>query len=189
MAEAPPEPSPGVRLSPEHWRGCSFRALAVLLASLAHATGALAHASLVRAEPADGAMLARATLGPALTFNEPVSPLVMRLIGPNGELIAPTATAENSVVTVTPPRLRQGTHVLSWRVVSADGHPVGGSLMFSVGCASQRGRRRRRPSAIRRCAALLWAAKVVLYAGFFLGIGGAFFRAWFGAGERVAVAS
>ena len=113
-----------------------------------------------------------------LTFNEPVSPLVFRLIGPGGEVINPGVAAENATVTLTPPRLRQGTHVLSWRVISADGHPVGGSLLFSVGA----------PSAPPTAAALnasdmavrvaLWAAKVVIYIGLFVGIGGAFFRAW-----------
>src|SRR5262245_31956560 len=113
-----------------------------------------------------------------LNFNEPVSPLVMRLIGPSGEVITPAAAAENSVVTVTPPRLRQGTHVLSWRVVSADGHPVGGSLIFSVGTATQ-------PISAPQIAGnplvqtALWAAKLVIYAALFVGIGGAFFRAWF----------
>ena len=155
--------------------------LFVLLAGLAHASGALAHASLVRAEPADGAMLAEPPAVLKLVFNEPVSPLVMRLIGPSGEVIAPAAGAENSIVTLTPPRLRQGTHVLSWRVVSADGHPVGGSLIFSVGTATQpvTGPDNAGNLVVR---AALWAVKVVIYAGLFLGIGGAFFRSWFGAG-------
>jgi copper transport protein len=154
--------------------------LIVLLASLAHATGAFAHASLVRAEPSDGAMLSEPPAVLRLIFNEPVSPLVMRLIGPSGEVIAPAAAAENTVVTVTPPRLRQGTHVLSWRVVSGDGHPVGGSLIFSVGTATQPVTG---PEAVGNLAvrAALWAAKVIIYAGLFLGIGGAFFRSWFGA--------
>lgn len=154
--------------------------LVVLLATLVHASGAFAHASLVRAEPADGAMLAEPPAVLKLVFNEPVSPLVMRLIGPSGEVIAPEAAAENTVVTVTPPRLRQGTHVLSWRVVSGDGHPVGGSLIFSVGTATQPVTG---PEAIGNpvVRAALWAAKVVIYAGLFLGIGGAFFGAWFGA--------
>lgn len=129
----------------------------------------------MRAEPADGAMLAESPRALTLTFNEPVSPLVMRLIGPSGEVIAPPAVAENSVVTVTPPRLRQGTHVLSWRVVSADGHPVGGSFMFTVGAPTEPAAVGTGDPAVRSS---LWAAKIALYAGLFLGIGGVFFRAW-----------
>src|SRR5262245_27092959 len=93
----------------------------------------LAHASLVRAEPADGALVNEPPVALRLTFNEPVTPLVMRLIAPDGSTTTVPATAENATVTVKPATLRRGTHALSWRVISADGHPVGGSLIFSVG--------------------------------------------------------
>jgi hypothetical protein len=78
------------------------------------------------AEPADGAVVTQPPASLKLTFNEPVSPLVMRIIGPDGEVIAPTdVTAENTIVTIIPPRLRQGTHVLSWRVISANSRSTG----------------------------------------------------------------
>jgi copper transport protein len=152
--------------------------LVALLLMLAQAPEACAHASLVRAEPADGAVLAQPPATLQLTFNETVSPLVLRLIGPGGEVISPAVKAENTTVTLMPPRLRQGSYVLSWRVISADGHPVGGSLLFSVGMPSAP------PAAAAAGAggpfvrAALWAAKVVIYGALFVGIGGAFFRAW-----------
>src|SRR3954468_18032481 len=150
-----------------------------LLIALALASEAYAHASLVKASPADGAVVPVAPAVLSLTFNEPVSPLVIRLIGPDGASIEPGAVvAENETVTVTAPALLQrGTYVLSWRVISSDGHPVGGSLLFSIGAPSaqpaaeaDRGERGVRPA--------VWAAKVVLYAALFVGIGGAFFCAW-----------
>jgi copper transport protein len=150
----------------------------VLLALLAPHRQACAHASLVKAEPADGAVIVQAPPALKLTFNEPVAPLVMRLIGPGGEPIAlGDVTAENTTVTIAaPPALQRGTHVLSWRVISADGHPVAGALIFSIGAPSAR------PASDvvgdRSVRAALWAAKVVIYAGLFIGIGGAFFRAW-----------
>ena len=107
-----------------------------LLTALVQASAAFAHASLVRAEPADGALVAEPPAALRLTFNEPVTPLVIRLIAPDGTTTTPEATTENTTVTVKPGPLRRGTHVLSWRVISADGHPVGGSLVFSVGEAS-----------------------------------------------------
>ena len=61
-----------------------FVRLLVLLGSLAFAPAAFAHASLVKAEPADGAMMADAPAALRLNFNEPVTPLVIRLIGPSG---------------------------------------------------------------------------------------------------------
>jgi copper transport protein len=153
-----------------------------LLVGLVHAPEASAHASLVRARPADGAVIAQAPSELRLTFNEPVSPLVLRLIGPDGEVIAlGEAIVESTTVTVAAPReWQRGTHVLSWRVVSADGHPVGGTLMFSIGA----------PSATRSAGthadptvrAALWTAKVIVYSGLFIGVGGSFFRAWIGGG-------
>src|SRR5262245_22738229 len=101
--------------------------------ALTPSSAALAHASLVRSEPADGAIVTEPPAMLRLTFNEPVTPLVMRIVMPDGTSATPQAVAENAVVVVTPSPLRRGTHVLSWRVISADGHPVGGSLIFSVG--------------------------------------------------------
>src|SRR2546430_9738724 len=98
----------------------------IMLAVVVQATAAWAHASLVRTEPADGATLAERPATLNLIFNEPVSPLIMRLINPNGEGTTAEAKAENVTVTVRPGELGRGTHILSWRVVSADVHPLGG---------------------------------------------------------------
>ncbi len=151
-----------------------------LVIALAHAGEACAHASLVKASPADGAVVPVAPQALSLTFNEPVSPLVIRLIGPDGASIAPrTVVGENNTVTVTAPaNLQRGTHLLSWRVISADGHPVGGSLMFSIGAPSAQPAANADSRAEHGVRAVLWAVKVVLYVGLFAGIGGAFFCAW-----------
>src|SRR5262245_58443387 len=163
-----------------------FAFIAVLLITWLSSSAAFAHASLVRAEPADGAMLADTPQALRLTFNEPVSVLVMRLIGPSGEVVAPTAVAENNVVTITPPQLRGGSHVLSWRVVSADGHPVGGSFVFSIGAASGTSVA---ASSNTVAHAALWAAKLAVYVAMVLGIGGAFFAIWAGTAGRTEAKS
>jgi copper transport protein len=159
------------------------RPLALILAlliALAHASDAGAHASLVRADPADGAVLPLPPAGLTLTFNEPVSPLLMRLIGPDGKAITlRDVVSENATVTISaPPMPERGTHVLSWRVISADGHPVGGAVMFSIGAPSARpddAADRQTDASVRT---LLWAMKLILYVGLFVGVGGAFFQAW-----------
>ncbi len=89
------------------------------MAGLAHA-----HATLVSSEPAADAVLAAAPARLILTFNEPVSPLVMRLAAPSGTSTTLEATADHgaSLAVALPPGLGTGTHVLSWRVVSLDGH-------------------------------------------------------------------
>ena len=152
--------------------------LIVLLTALVQTSAAFAHASLVRAEPADGALVAEPPAALRLTFNEPVTPLVMRLIAPDGTSTTVAATAENTTVTVKPPALRRGTHVLSWRVISADGHPVGGSLLFSVGEATAAPVPGALPAGDPVVRGALWAAKVVIYLALLIGIGGAFARKW-----------
>ena len=151
-------------------------ALIILAAPLAP-RGAWAHAALVASEPVPGAVLQTAPRSIALTFSEPVAPLVFRLMGPDGN------PSEVSQVQPDGPRLSvplpaglaRGTHLLSWRVVSEDGHPIGGTLVFSVGVASGgvgAGVSQDRAPIV---SAMLWLARIGLYSGLFLGIGGVFF--------------
>jgi copper transport protein len=130
----------------------------------------------VGSEPPDGATLTDPPAALKLNFNEPVSPLVVRLVGPAGEAVTAAVKAENSTLTILPPPLGRGTHVLSWRVISADGHPVGGALLFSIGA----------PTTSRELGALdsdpavkaaIWAARLLIYLGLFVGVGGASFVA------------
>ncbi len=153
--------------------------LVVILVVFGHVPAALAHASLLAAAPSDGAVLGEPPQMLGLVFNEPVSPLVMRLIGPSGEVIVPAVKSDNESVVLTPPRpLRQGSYVVSWRVISADGHPVGGAYVFSVGAPSGEpvaGISSPGDAAVRAC---LWAARVLISIGLFIGVGGVFFRTW-----------
>src|SRR5438445_530681 len=88
--------------------------LIALLIALAPASEACAHASLGKAAPADGAVMPVPPATLALTFNEPVSPLVVRLIGPDGAALAPIAvTAQDPTITISPTTdLRRSTHML-----------------------------------------------------------------------------
>ncbi|WP_292382596.1 copper resistance protein CopC, partial [Mesorhizobium sp.] len=145
---------------------------------MASTSQALAHAALIKTDPADGAVLAQAPARFSLTFSEPVSPLVLTLVRPDGTPVALTSfrLSDQTVEIDNPRALKSGTHVLSWRVISADGHPVGGSLLFSIGAPSE-------PPAVSEAIdwplrSAIWIGKVLLYAGLFLGIGGAFALAW-----------
>jgi copper transport protein len=168
-------------------RGAALLAAAVLaavFAALAGASAAQAHASLVRSEPPDRAVVAQPPADVKLTFNEPVSPLVLRLVRPNGELVELKGAAAGETIVVTlPPGSLPGTHLLSWRVISADGHPVGGALTFSIG----------QPSAVPaplpagvdiRLRGAIWLARLVLYLGLFIGVGGAFYSSWIAVERR-----
>ena len=56
----------------------------LLIAVLASTSVARAHASLIRSDPVDRAVVAGPPPTVTLTFNEPVSPLAFRLLGPDG---------------------------------------------------------------------------------------------------------
>jgi copper transport protein len=137
-----------------------------------------AHATLLRAEPRDSAVLTAAPSEAVLVFNEPVAPLIFKLVRPDGTSVPLDANARNETVRLPlPPGLRSGTSLLSWRVISADGHPVGGALLFSVGHTSAPANLTQDTSDTAVRAAIL-VARIVLYIGLFFGIGGAFFMAW-----------
>lgn len=170
---------------------------AILIAVVIHGGlggTAHAHAALVSSEPADGAVIAAAPSRLTLTFNQPVSPLVLRLLPPDGKFseLQATAERESSLAVTFPSGLREGTHVLSWRVVSLDGHPVGGSVVFSIGAPSTSREIAAQSTADPVVAAALWTLKVVFYIGLFVGIGGSLFLAWLApggtGGGRTAIA-
>jgi copper transport protein len=161
---------------PPRMLGCGLALLAVVLACLAQPPPAWAHASLVGSEPPADATLADPPATLRLDFNEPVSPLVVRLVGPSGQAVTPAVKAENSTLTITPAGLSRGTHVLSWRVISADGHPVGGSVMFSIG-APTTGPELGALDTDPAVTVAIWATRLLIYLGLFVGVGGAGFIA------------
>lgn len=168
------------------------RALALLLFGvcgvLVQAHPARAHASLLETSPANGAIVAHSPDVVTLRFNEPVVPVAFRMINPDGKAASLTsfsATNETISIKLAAP-LGRGTHLLSWRVISADSHPVGGSLTFAVGrpsdtpASSAAGVSVSTPIPL---AAAIWLARIALYLGLFGGIGGVFFVSWIAALE------
>jgi copper transport protein len=156
-----------------------------LLALLIAQAPALAHAALIRSEPADGAVVPESPPEIRLTFNEPAAPLVLKLLHPDGSIaVLDQSRTEGAVLIVPLPALADGTHLLSWRVASEDGHPIAGTVVFSVG----------RPSGGELPTLLetlgpaertaIWIARACLYLGLFVGVGGAFFLAAFAPGFR-----
>jgi copper transport protein len=114
-----------------------------------------------------------------LTFNEPITPLFIRLVGPDGKAIpVGDVVAENATVRIPAPPLERGSYVLSWRVISADGHPVGGSVVFSVGAPGRSSASETEQSGGTGVIAALWILRFTVYMGLFVGIGGAVFAAW-----------
>jgi copper transport protein len=109
-------------------------AIALLMLALLPAPSAFAHAVLIGTEPSPDAVLDRPPPRIVLTFNEPVSPVVLRVLDTAGvELPGVTFTASDAQLRADLPPLDAGGYIVSWRVVSADSHPIGGSFRFAVG--------------------------------------------------------
>jgi copper transport protein len=114
---------------------------ALIAASVALAAPASAHATVVSSSPADGSRLGRAPRQVVITFDESVG------IGGIGYLRVTNGAGAAvdvggafhpagigaKVADRLRPGLGDGTYTASFRVVSADSHPVAGSIRFVVG--------------------------------------------------------
>lgn len=156
----------------------TFLLLLLLGLSASWSAPADAHAALTESHPADGAVLVEAPAQLKLKFNEAVAPLVLRLVSADGTtVVLDRYRMEGATIVIDAPDIGAGSHVLSWRVASEDGHPIGGSVLFSVGAPSA-GATSGAPAQVDRPVfASIWLAKVVIYLGLFIGIGGFCFGA------------
>jgi copper resistance protein C len=96
-----------------------------------------AHVDVVSSSPADGAVLASAPKEIVLTLSESAlsGGTVLALTGPDGTPVSvePTVVTGPVVSVALPPLTARGTYTVAYRVVSDDGHPVSGSIRFTVG--------------------------------------------------------
>lgn len=120
-------------------------AAALLLAGgvllLAAAPPAGAHALLESSDPADGSVLAEPPEDVSFTFNEGVRASLggLRVVNADGDRVDTGAveTADGTATIGLEPDLPDGTYTAAFRVISADGHPVRGGIVFTVGEATQ----------------------------------------------------
>lgn len=115
------------------------RAVGVLLLALFVGLGVIAPASahdfLVSSNPASGSTVSAPLSKVTLTFNDVVlskpSAPQLEVVGPDGKHYETgCATAVDRTVTVPVALGPKGTYVATWRIVSADGHPVSTSISF-----------------------------------------------------------
>ena len=109
---------------------------AIVVLVLLCSSTASAHAQLEGTLPEAGAQLDRSPRQVVLRFAEGVRPVPggLRVLAENGTRVDEAQPrSPGSTVTLALPPLPDGAYVVSWRVVSADGHPVRGAFTFRVG--------------------------------------------------------
>ena len=161
---------------------------AIVVFLLGSATAASAHANLVSTTPAQSAHF---TAGAppriaAVVFDEEVHPTAKSISVYDGAgqavAVRPGSDATTKRVEVGLPRLRDGTYVVVWHVVSDDGHPEHGAFTFSVGegGASQAdiGRLLAGQSSGRTIGMLFGLARALAFLGTLVVVGGTLFLVW-----------
>ena len=117
------------------------RALVVaVVASACLASGvgnAAAHTALAGSDPVDGATEGAAPTVVTLTFTEDINPTVANVVvnssdGRNWVAGTPVVAGPEIRASVSPNLPEGGDYTIGYRVVSEDGHPVSGSVSFTV---------------------------------------------------------
>src|SRR3954471_23756028 len=129
-----------------HRRALARALLVVVAATIAvflAPQAASAHASLQSTDPVGGAVLNEAPKQVSLTFSEPVvtSADSVQLFDGSGKRLDTTrpkhpAGDSASVAVDVSGALAKGAYIVTWRVISADSHPVHGAFTFRLGAAS-----------------------------------------------------
>lgn len=118
------------------WRALVVTVVAFALVLATPVLG-FAHATLVSSDPAAKSLLHASPSRVRLVFSEALEPTLGRisLIGSDGVAVKLAAAGDphdvNALVAPVQP-LQAGAYRVAWRVVSADGHPVEGSFIFTV---------------------------------------------------------
>ena len=127
-------------MTPRASRRLVGRALAVLAIAGALvvlvAAPASAHAELLQSSPEPGAVLASSPPEVTLRFSENVDVAsgAVRVFNSDSERVDQGGVeASARAVTLPLPGLGNGAYVVTWRVTSADSHPVEGAFTFQVG--------------------------------------------------------
>jgi len=106
------------------------------LAGFASAGQATAHSTLISSDPADGASLPAGPRQVRLIFDEPVHRefATITVTGPGGTRWdgGEPVVSGGSVTAPVRPLGPAGEYVIGYRIVSADGHPVSGTLKFQL---------------------------------------------------------
>lgn len=112
------------------WKRRAMLLMPLLLAGLP----AAAHSELRRSVPSAGAVLDQPPPRIELHFSERVQLTALRLrrVGGDEITLPRRAIREAMSETIALPALAPGEYRAEWRIISADGHPVGGVIAFRI---------------------------------------------------------
>ena len=162
--------------------GLLLAVLTTILFVVGSAGPASAHATLVSTDPAEGSVLASTPDVVTFTFDEPVSlpGKAVQVFDATGEPVDSDSTARDAVITTDlPESLDDGSYVIVWRAISADGHPIAGSLTFAIGAPSAQVAAPRVPDADpAQVRTVLSVFQALSYVGLLLAAGLVLFWAW-----------
>jgi len=97
---------------------------------------AFSHAVLLGSSPVSESSLEESPQEIIFNFNEVVGPIFIKVLDKNGNEVGDLGDWQVNGNDVTVPlkgKLTDGTYIATYRVISADTHPVGGSIVFGVG--------------------------------------------------------
>jgi copper transport protein len=156
-------------------------------ALLATAAPAWAHATLQSTNPPSGGTVKTSPNQITLSFNENVEVSLgsIKLYDSTGKTISTGAphhfAGSDRNVGVDIPKLTDGAYIVTWRVISADAHPVHGAFTFGVGVAAsastgdEAAKLLNATSGNRTVGVLFAIARIAIFAGLALLIGGGVF--------------
>jgi copper transport protein len=134
------------------------------------ASPAAAHAFLVRTQPIQGSVVQDAPSQVVVTFSEPVQPVSdkIKVLGPDGKQYQTGRSTVTGAALTIPVRsgTPRGTYVVEYRVISADGHPVGAGFTYSVGAQSANKANATADSSGQTDTFVAWSVSIADFLGF-----------------------
>ncbi|MDN4072080.1 copper resistance CopC/CopD family protein [Fictibacillus terranigra] len=102
-----------------------------------------AHAFLVQSHPSEESSLGTMPPSVKLTFNERLEKELysLKILDDRGDVITkePRMSKDQRSLSVSVPSQKKGVYTVQYSVISADGHPVNGAYLFTVGNTASKG--------------------------------------------------
>jgi methionine-rich copper-binding protein CopC len=137
---ANPDHSEGFRMRLRTYGAALFTLATITAATLVLASPASAHDELVSSSPAIGSILASQPKTVTLTFEEPPASGYTKVTvnDPKGKQLVQKVDSAGSMVTATLDGSgERGAYVISYAIMSDDGHSVSGTIGFTVAATAK----------------------------------------------------